>query len=86
MANELTALEVLALTNMLTSDYGDGDTRTVWDFCATGGALTKKSVGGVVASLQRKGFVVCSGRGQDATITITAIGAAAYRMVVPSKI
>jgi predicted MarR family transcription regulator len=33
----------------------------------------------VVASLAKKGLVVCSGRGQDATIEVTAAGAEAVR-------
>lgn len=70
---KLTALETAALKNLATSDYGN----PTWQWCATGGIVTKSAAGGVVSSLVKKGLVVCQGRGDDATITITAAGLAA---------
>lgn len=75
----MTDLECAALTNLLTSGYADGEEPTVWDWCATGGIVTAAKVGGVIASLVKKGFVGCQGRGDDATITITVTGMEAYK-------
>jgi hypothetical protein len=72
----LTDLERAALRNLATCGYGDKPGDPVWDWCATGGIVTKSKAGGVVASLQRKGFVVCDGSGEDATITVTPAGLA----------
>lgn len=70
----LTPLELAALHNLMNSDYGN----PCWDWCATGGLVTKKNVGGVVASLSKKDLVTCDGEGQDATIFVTPAGQAAY--------
>lgn len=69
MTTNLTDLETAAIANLKNSGF---DGPAYWDWCATGGIVTKQNVGGVVASLQKKGIVVCEGRGQDATITIIA--------------
>lgn len=76
--SNLTNLEYVALHNLLSSGYGDGPTPTVWAFCATGGVVTKTAASGVVASLSKKKLVMCDGSGSEATITVTAKGAAAY--------
>lgn len=73
----LTDLERAALNNLVTSEYGEGRTPTVWKFCATGGIVTEAKAGGVVASLVKKGLVACHGRGSEATITVTEAGARA---------
>lgn len=70
----LTDLETAALHNLTHSDY---EGPAVWSFCATGGIVTESKVGGVVASLAKKGLVICCGRGDDATIEVTAAGLAA---------
>ena len=68
----LTDKERVALTNMGRSGYGN----PMWDWCATGGIVTRAGAGGVIASLSRKGLVCCSGYGDEATIEITPAGLA----------
>lgn len=70
----ITDMERAALHNLSTCGYGDKPGDPVWAFCATGGIVTPAQAGGVVASLQRKGLVICDGRGEEATITVTAAG------------
>lgn len=73
----LTELERAALRNLATCGYGDKPGDPVWAFCATGGIVSARQAGGVVASLQSKGLVRCDGIGAEATITVTAAGIAA---------
>lgn len=67
----LTPLELAALKNLTTHGF---DGPEYWAWCATGGIVSAKATGGVVASLQKKGLVTCQGRGEDAMITITPTG------------
>ena len=71
MTTNLTELETAALRNLLDSGF---DGPTYWAWCATGGIVTERAVGGVVSSLVKKGLVRCDGSGQDATIHVTAAG------------
>lgn len=85
---KLTAKEFAVLTNLLTCDYArdishspldpDHVGHSVWAWCASGPSLSGKAVPGVVASLSKKGFVICCGYGDDASTRITAAGHAAY--------
>ncbi len=72
----LTNLEAAVLTNLVNSDFGENGVG-VWAFEAAGGIVSKKSVAGVVASLSKKGLVICEYYDQDDIISITPAGHAA---------
>ena len=84
---KLTSLEILGLRCLMSDNYmevTEGMDRG-WD---NGGVAwrngtwtaiwaaqwSRSSLPGVVASLQRKGLVCCSGKGKEATIEFTALG------------
>jgi hypothetical protein len=77
----VTELEVAALNNLIKSGY---DGPSYWAFCATGGPVTERVVGGVVSSLAKKGLVICQGYGDEATIEITAKGIQAAKKGNPA--
>lgn len=77
----LTAKEFEALKAIDESEYGDDLLDSVWSFTIVDNStLNTRSVGGVVASLVKKGFVKCdTGSGDDeASVGMTHAGAKAY--------
>lgn len=82
----LTANEAAVLHNIATNDFaplnGDrpttfAETGPVWSNCL--GGVPSGSIPGVVASLSKKGLVTCSGgRGDEATVSLTEEGFAAW--------
>lgn len=93
-SNELPAitdLEHLVLDGLAESDFQDGsdpeDEKMVWSWSATDVLSSKKSAGGVVASLVKKGLVHHAPKSGDTpeTIGFTALGAKVYREVVQKQ-
>ncbi len=79
--SKLTSKELQVLKAIDASEYGDYLTDTIWSFSvAQNSNLKPTSIGGIVASLQKKGFVICgeARRDDDATVGITQAGAAVY--------
>lgn len=79
----LTNNELLILTAIDKSEYGDHLQEAVWTFTlADHSPLRGKEISGTVASLVKKGFVRVAGEGREMEISITDRGAAAYVKVV----
>jgi DNA-binding MarR family transcriptional regulator len=89
----LTTLELQVLEAIDQSEYGDNLCDAIWfwagDMAADLG-ITAKAVGGVVTSLQEKGFVhvyIATARerrmGEDSTINMTEAGIKAYVAAKP---
>jgi hypothetical protein len=79
--SKLTSNELKALTAIVKSEYNDSGslTATVWSFTIGDNSdLKLRSIPGVVSSLVKKGFVVCGGAGNEATVQMTAEGVKAY--------
>ena len=74
----LTTNEAAVLLSIAYNDYGDGPGTEIWADCINASrkpsGLTGKVLSGTVASLARKGLVLCYGSGQDACIRITDFG------------
>ena len=76
----LTPNEFKALQGIYDSDYRDGDNpvnHPVWSWSANP-FKSKKTFGGVVASLSKKGFVDQSDSGKDAVVSMTQAGFEAW--------
>lgn len=77
----LTANEIKALRGIANSDFMDGPPeagKAIWSW--SGNPFdSARTFSGVVASLSKKGLVVCYGEGEDACIELTEAGLAAYR-------
>lgn len=75
----LTEKEFAALEGIDVSEYGDSLLDPVWSFSIVDNSLLPaSSIGGVVASLLKKGYVHCAGEGNGACIGMTAAGVREY--------
>ena len=83
---QLTENELLVLTAIDESEYGDGLADHVWAFTiADNSPLRGKTISGTVSSLVKKNLVNCSGWGNDASIGINPEGIAAYKAAIAPK-
>jgi predicted RNA-binding Zn-ribbon protein involved in translation (DUF1610 family) len=77
---ELTPHESRMLANIAKNEINQNGNPTdpVWSNCLDKGPfgefIPKRSLGGVLASLAKKGLVVTQGKGQDSTVTLTELG------------
>lgn len=79
-ASSLTVKESAVLIAIRDSEYRDGDpdlSRPVWSFYLDAAGVTSRGMGGVFASLSKKGLVVLYGDGKDSTVALTPAGIAA---------
>ena len=83
----LTMLELAVLKALDDSEYGDALTDGVWTFSVQDhmpAGVPARSLGGIVASLTKKGCVVACDHGRDAYIAMTNAGAQAYLAANPT--
>lgn len=73
---DLTANEQKVMLAIAFNDYGEGDCTWAWciDHSDKPTKLPKRSLGGVVSSLQTKGLLRCEGNGREAAIWVTNEG------------
>jgi hypothetical protein len=83
----LTMLELAVLKALDDSEYGEALTDGVWTFSVQDhmpAGVPARSLGGIVASLTKKGFARACDHGRDAYIAMTDAGAAAYIAANPN--
>jgi hypothetical protein len=82
----LTMLELAVLKAIDDSEYGEALTDGVWTFSVQDhmpAGVPARSLGGIVASLSKKGYAHACDCGRDAYIAMTNEGAAAYLAANP---
>jgi hypothetical protein len=84
----LTVNEIAVLKAIADSEYGKGEASTasiwtfsVWDNIDRKVVPTRKSLGGIVASLNEKGLVSSYEAGKDSTVRLTDAGVVVYKTV-----
>jgi hypothetical protein len=78
MTKTITANETAVLLSIAHNYFGDGPGTEIWADCINDSSkpsgIEGKALSGVVASLAKKGLIVCSGNSRDAGIRITESG------------
>jgi hypothetical protein len=73
----LTMKERAVLLAIADSEYRMGgveENEPVWTFDCGGGVVSAAGMGGVFASLQKKGLIILDGQGKESTVVFTAAG------------
>ena len=77
ITTDLTTNEYKVLRAIAFNDFGDGPGTDIWADCINESrypsGIEGKALSGVVASLAKKGFIRCEGKGRDAGIRIVRI-------------